>query len=275
MLITIEQNGGKNTLLSTTIELSKYFYYNLRFIEDESKEKKGDFMVEGKGNKRKKKLDISPTETDLFPIYKEDFGKQEKVYEMFDKMIDKFPFDVNSANQLLLDDVYIDFFHEDEENAKKKKEEEDGGGGGGFSRPEVDYPFEEDLIEKELPFQCSPLQIAGGKSNENYGELRFVLKICKENDPPEVQKRVMDQFTEYMKMIREAVEHKVFSVRIYVLNCSNLTSNGGGSPDSFVWIKRFDDDREMKDLNKIIEKSNNPEIMSVFTTKCIYPVIVL
>ena len=188
-------------------------------------------------------------------------------------MIENFPFEVNNANQQLLDDVYLDFFHEDEENSKKKKEDEDNSGG--FSRPEVDYPFEEDLIEKDLPYQYSPLQVAGGKSNESYGELRYILKICKENDSPEVKKRILDQFNESMKFIKDTAEQKVFSVRIYVLNCSNLTSGGvgGGIPDSFVWIKRFDDDREMKDLNKVIEKSNNPEIMSVFTTKCIYPVI--
>ena len=94
---------------------------------------------------------------------------------MFENMIDTFPFDVDNANHKKYDEVFLDIFHIEEENGKKIKEKDDEENAGGFARPEVDYPYEEDLPEKELPFQTSTLQKAGGKMNENYGTLIYNL----------------------------------------------------------------------------------------------------
>ena len=232
-------------------------------------------MEKNSKKKKKKKIEIAPKEGDLCTIYKEDISSknQDKIYELFDNMIETFPFNINNANHKMYDDVYIDVLHKDDDNQKKKPNNEEEDNTGGFSRPEVDYPFEEDLTEHELIYKSSPLQLTGGKSNENYGELRYIIKVCKESETDEYKNKISKEFDEETERIKK-INNEVFSVRIYVLNCSNLTctSVGGSSPDSFIWIKRWEDDREIKDLTKIVLKTTNPEFMCVYNTKCIYPV---
>jgi len=80
----------------------------------------------------------------------------------------------------MLDLVSLDIVHKDAEsekiNAKAEKE-------GGTSRPEMDEEYENELIEKELPFYTTPLVKNGDNSGKPSGFIRYILGIEKADDP--------------------------------------------------------------------------------------------
>jgi len=182
----------------------------------------------------------------------------------------KFPFDQDESNALVGEEIQIHIYRKEYDKKDREKKEEDMGGS--YNRPDIDNEYEDELWEKDLPFLTTPLKLSGESQAGETGLLRYLLKLVKFEDPNyrEVQdqfKQTQDEITEF----RDKKEKCLFACRVYILNTSNLTLEDTIIEEGFVWIKRWQNDREWNDEKENYFKIMSGEINQIYPLVVIYP----
>lgn len=262
----------KKSLLTANVDLTNFFgdvTPPLSGLELELK-------LKAEKKNKKKKTNFNAMPEDVIPIYhKEGISEVERTREnneAYIKTISKFPFEQEEANALVGEEITIHIYNPEYDKKGNLKKDDDIGGS--YNRPDIDYEYEEEVLEKDLPFCTSPLQMSGeGEGEADYGIIRYVLKLVKDSDKDEILK-VEEEFTKIQKELSAYKEqkHKCFFIcRIYLLNTSNLTIEDSTVEEAFVWIKRWESDREWKDEKEKYFQVSSGEINQCYPLQVIYP----
>ena len=103
--------------------------------------------------------------------------------------------------------------------------------------------------------------------------IRYILKLANEKDEAEI-KATKEEFNKTISEIEEYKKVFRYSVRIYLLNATGLrVSDSATCEEGYVWIKRYDDDREYKDEKKPFQISSG-EINTPYTIEVEWPVTI-
>jgi hypothetical protein len=153
-----------------------------------------------------------------------------------------------------------------ETNHKNIDPKKDRDNEGMYNRPELDVRYEDELLEKDLLFSTAPLLVTG--SDHFGGRVNYFLKICS-NDNEEESQRISDEMKIFKNEIENIKNNNEYICRIYIYNCSNLTSNEN-TENAFIWIKRYESDEEFKD-DKTPFMILSGEVNKVYSLNVLWP----
>lgn len=156
--------------------------------------------------------------------------------------------------------VDIEAFHINIDPKKDRDNE------GVYNRPELDVRYEDELLEKDMLFSSAPLLVTG--SDQYGGRINYFLKICNDEDEEESQ-NISNKMKEFKSKIEDIKNNNEYICRIYIYNCSNLTSNEG-TENAYIWIKRYSSDEEFKD-NKNPFLILSGEVNKVYSLNLLWP----
>ena len=260
----------KRTLLTANVDLTQFL-----------KEKKDNINshlahIKEKEEKKKKKkqegADYKPPPEDYIPIYrdiyKSDIDITKENSEMYWKTFSKFPFEPEEANSFIGEEVTIHIYKDEYDKKGKLKNDDDLESN--HNRPEIDCEYEEELPEKGLKFKTAYLKLSGGEAN--CGIIRYFLKLSKESNNQRIEK-IQKNFLHFKKKMLSFKDNSkkcLHACRVYILNTSNLTIDDSSVEEGFVWIKRYQSDREHK-KDKTPFKINSGEVNQLIGLKVIYP----
>lgn len=209
--------------------------------------------------KKEKKVVLHSEE--IIPLYKEE---SMNVMELYRKTMESFPTDIDEINNSIGEETFFDNYVVEVDRKGKTKDEDDVQGK--INRPELDYPYEEELQENELPFKTINLQQSGCK--DYCGILRYIGRLVNENDKC-LTENISENFTQSCKKFSEMKPKDfLFSLRLYLLNITFV--NNSTAENGFVWIKRFKGDMEYKDIKRPF-KIINGEINSTYEIDLVWP----
>jgi hypothetical protein len=115
-------------------------------------------------------------------------------------------------------------------------------------------------------FSTAPLLVAG--SDQIGGRVNYFLKICN-NDNEEESQRISNEMQIFKNEMENIKINNEYICRIYIYNCSNLTSMEG-TENAFIWIKRYDSDEEFKDDNSPFMILSG-EVNKVYSLNVLWP----
>lgn len=261
-----------NALLTTNVDLTRIIK-----IDDDT-DKHFDHKNDKKDDKnsKNKNMGYNAMPEDFIPIYMvenaTEIEKTKNNAESYMKNVSTFPFEQEEANNLIGNEITIHIYNPEYDKKGNLKKDDDVAGN--FNRPDIDNEFEDELVDTELPFYSSALVMPGDTNSEaNYGILRYVMLLVKEDESKENKQKVEQEFISLKRelfSLRDIKNKNIFVCRIYLLNTSNLHIDDNSVEQAFVWIRRWDDDREYKDEKKAFQISTG-EINQCYSLQVIYP----
>lgn len=263
---------GNNTILTANVDLTNFIQ-----DQDEKKDILGNINKEKLEKKqKKKKMNFNPMPEDFFPIYldekKTEIERTKDNTNSFIKNVCSFPFEQEETNALVGEEITIHIYKQEVDKKGNIKNEDDMVSS--YNRPDIDNEYEDELIKNELPFCTSNLQMSGENDGDaNYGLIRYVLKLMREDDTDENKRKLEEEFETFKEelfSLREVKNKNLFVCRIYLLNTSNLHVDDNTVEQAYVWIRRWEGDREWKDEKKAFQVSTG-EINQCYSMMVQYP----
>ncbi len=176
--ISLQVYKDEKAILTTNVDLAK-------LIKNENQQEHALPELKLKGDKKDKHQEYIPSSEDLIPLYhKEKLSEIDRTREnnhAFKLTMSNFPFDQEDSNALVGGEILIHIYRPDYDKKGNLIKEDDNGSS--YNRPDIDGEYDEELLEKDLPFYTSPLQLAGETDeSEDSGLIRYMLKLIRETN---------------------------------------------------------------------------------------------